>query len=645
MLRLSKYIGAILLSLIIHLFFYSTEMLKKIDYLFYDCSTTFFSDIINKESGSYTVIVDIDEKSLQILGQWPWARVIDAQLINSIKKMNPSALGINILFPEQDRVSPLSIQQFYTHFFDIEVNLSSIPSHLRDNDKLFAQSIQTSHAVLSTYFGNEDYSAKHCEALNYQNNIFAEINTSYTASSLLCNHRVLQKEVKDFGFINARVDEDGIFRRIPMFMRYHEKIFPSFALATLLSVDKYIKIPKNSSNYLIDFSTKKAKTFSAIDVLNGEVNKDEFQGKIAILGSSVVGLNPNYTIYNHEKISKSMIHAMVINNLLDNKLLTQPLIYKKMNLFISFLLSLLIIFLLSKRLYLYISIILFTTLFISFLWLMEAYNQNMYISLAYLWIPMLVVLLIILIYHTKVINQEHQEQEKLLIRQNKLATMGEMISLIAHQWRQPLSAINGVVLQLDIDYRKERLHPEKVNTYLDEIEKLTAYLSHTIHDFSSFFAIHKEMNHFYLHDIITQAINLTNISSYKNIHIIFNRTTAIELKGVKSELIQALLILLNNAIYACSKNLESNEEGKIIIETHKLNNSVSISVADNGGGIAQKNLKKIFDPYFTTKEKSGGTGLGLYILKLIVEESMNGKIFVKNSDEGVVFTIQIATQT
>ena len=641
MLRLSKYIGAIVLSLIIHLFFYGTETLKKIDYLFYDCSTTFFSDRQDKESGSYTVIVDIDEKSLQTLGQWPWARVLDAQLINSIKKMNPSALGINILFPEQDRVSPLSIQQFYAHFFDVDVNLSSIPPPLRDNDKLFAQSIKTSHAILSTYFGNEDYSAKHCEKLNYKNNIFSDINTSYTASSLLCNHSVLQKEVEDFGFINARIDNDGIFRRIPLFMRYHDKVFPSFALATLLSIDKYIKIPKNSSDYLINFSTKKPKTFSAIDVLNGEVNKDELQGKIVILGSSVVGLNPNYTIYNGEKISNSLIHATVINNLLDNKLLTQPKIYKQINLFSSFLLSLLLTFLLFKRLYFYTLLLLFSSLFISFLGLTEMYKQGVYISLAYFWIPLIFVLFIILLYHIKVVNQHHQEQEKLLIRQNKLATMGEMISLIAHQWRQPLSAINGVVLQLDIDYRKKLLNPEKINTYLDEIEKLTAYLSNTIHDFSSFFAINKEMNRFYIHDTITQAINLTSISNNKDIHIIFKKNTPIELKGIKSELIQSLLILLNNAIYACLTNLDNIKQGEIVIETHKLNNKVTITVADNGGGIAQKNLKNIFDPYFTTKKDSGGTGLGLYILKLIVEDSMNGKIVIKNGKEGAIFTIQI----
>ena len=276
---------------------------------------------------------------------------------------------------------------------------------------------------------------------------------------------------------------------------------------------------------------------------------------------------------------------------------------------------------------------------------MKAYENSIYISITYLWIPLLIISLIFLIYNLRVINKEQKEQETLLIRQSKLASMGEMISLIAHQWRQPLSAINGVVLQLDIDYRKEKLHPERLETHLDEIEKITAYLSRTIHDFTSFFAINKETVNFFVEDTITQAINLTSISSYKNIEITSNPKEIIELVGFKSELIQSLLVLLNNAIFACAKKSYLEEfKGEIVIDTYRLKNHIYISVSDNAGGIPKEHLKKIFDPYFTTKEKSGGTGLGLYILKLIVEDSMNGKVLVKNGTQGAIFTLQIPNQ-
>ncbi len=639
--RFIQYLAVVLLSLLLHFLFYYTDILKNLDYKFYDLSTTLFTNTKTQKGGSYSVIIDIDEKSLQALGQWPWARVLDAQLIDGISKIHPSALGVNILFPEQDRLSPISIQKFYEHYFNLRVQFSSIPSALRNNDQLLANSIKASNAVLSTYFSNEDYTASHCKDLNYKKSIFSEMETTFTASSLLCNYPILQESVENFGFINASVDDDGIFRRVPLFMRYKEKIFPSFALATLLSFDNYLQVDKSTSDILINFSSSRPKTISAIDILRGEVNTKDIQGKIAILGSSVVGLNPSYIIYNGEQISNSMIHAMVINNILDNSIFTQPKKYKKLNLILSFLLSIVIVILFAKRLYIYNTLLVSITTLGSFIWLMRAYDNNIYISIAYLWIPLFTISLGTSLYHLRIINKEHREQETLLIRQSKLASMGEMISLIAHQWRQPLSAINGVVLELDIDYRKKKLHPERLEQHLDEIEKITAYLSRTIHDFTSFFAINKESINFFVEDTITQAINLTTISSYKNIEIICNKKEKIELVGFKSELIQSLLVLLNNAIFACAKKSSDKFKGEILINSYRLKNHVYISVSDNAGGIPKENLKKIFDPYFTTKKKSGGTGLGLYILKLIVEDSMNGKILVGNGSRGAIFTLKI----
>ena len=639
--RFIQYLGVALLSLMVHFLFYSTDILRNLDYKFYDLSTTLFTKAKRTKSGSYSVIINIDEKSIQVLGQWPWARVLDAKLINAIHQMNPSALGINILFPEEDRVSPVNIQKFYKRYFNLTVKFSCIPSTLNDNDQLLAKAIKASNAVLSTYFSNEAYTAKHCEALNYKKNFFSQRETTFTASALLCNTPVLQKGIENFGFINATVDKDGIFRRVPFFMRYKEKIFPSFALATLLSFDNYLYIKNPTNNILINFSHSKPKILSAIDVLRGEVDPKDIQGKIAILGSSVVGLNPSYIIYNGEQISNSMIHAMAINNILDNSILTQPKKYKKINLILSFLLSLILILLFIKRLYFYSVLLLATTFLSSFIWLMNAYNSSIYLSIAYLWIPLSIIFITIMLYNLRVINKEQREQETLLIRQSKLASMGEMISLIAHQWRQPLSAINGVVLKLDIDYRKEKLHPKRLEEHLDEIEKITAYLSRTIQDFTSFFSINKESVTFFVEDVITQAINLTTISSYKNIEIICNKKESIELISFKSELIQSLLVLLNNAIFACAKKSSQEFKGEIIIDTYRLKKYVYISVSDNAGGIPKEHLKKIFDPYFTTKKKSGGTGLGLYILKLIVEDSMNGKILVKNGIKGAIFTLQI----
>jgi len=634
-----KYIGAVLFSLILHLYFYNSQLIKKIDYKFYDFTTLLLNHTY-KEKSSYTVIVDIDEKSIRHIGQWPWSRVIDSKLIDTIHSMKPSALGINILFPEQDRTSPLAIQTFYKRFFNLDIDLNNLPQELEDNDKLLAHSIEKSGTTLSTYFTNSPYTSSHCQKLLYQEDSFRDIKPDLTTNSLLCNYEALQSRTENFGFINASVDSDGIFRRIPLFIDYRHHIFPSFALATILSFDEYVKIEEKHNSILVNFS-KNPKVFSAIDILKGEIPIKEIQGKIVILGSSVVGVSPTYTVSNGQHISGSRIHASVIDNIIDNSFLIEIKEHKIINLSISFILSIMTIVLLFKRLYIPVALLFFTTIGVSFFYMINSYLEGVYIAIAYLLTPFLLFSILISLYYLRRLDKESQKQEKLLIKQSKLASMGEMISLIAHQWRQPLSAINGIVLNMDIDYRKQILHKERLNRYLDEIEQRTAYLSSTINDFTDFFSTDKKIETFYISDLIDQTKKIISLSHYQNIEILHKETDKIQLTGYQSELIQSLVILLNNSLYACERKESSKEKNSISIETYLLNNHIFISVEDTGGGIAPKNLKKIFNPYFTTKKKQHGTGLGLYILKLIVEESMNGKISVKNAQEGAIFTLKI----
>ncbi len=641
MLKIIKTISTIVLIAIVHFYFYSSEYVKKIDYETYDFMMMFSNKIQHNITDSfYTVIVDIDEKSLQALGQWPWARVINANLIDEINALNPSALGINILFPEVDRVSPVHIQEFYKKFFDLEVQFKQIPTQLKDNDKLFLESLLRSHATLSTYFYNNVLTSEHCKETVYKKDIFSSRETKFHVNSFLCNHKELQEGVENFGFINAWRDSDSVFRRIPLFMEYQEKVFPSFALATLLSIDNNIQVETKEDTILLNFPLHKPKVFSAIDILSAKVPKDEIQGKIVILGSSLIGLTPTYKISTGEEISNSMIHAFAIDNILNNSFLRQPPEYKVINLIISFLLILYFMYLFTKKNYLKIITLLLLTLLLSFIWTFYWYLQGVYVSIAYLCFPFLFLFILLIIYHVSVINKEQREQEKLFIKQSKLASMGEMISLIAHQWRQPLSVINGTVLNMDMDYRKNKLHNGKFDDYLNEIEGTTAYLSKTINDFTDFFSKNKEAERFNLSTVINQAIQLSSSASSKNIELIYSEEE-IFIQGYHSELLQSLLVLLNNAIYVCEKNLESIGKGEILIEALKVNNKVRISVEDNGGGINKKDIKKIFNPYFTTKERNSGTGLGLYILKLIIEDSMNGKVTLHNGNKGAIFTIEI----
>ncbi len=638
-----KYIVLIIVLIVMHYSLYNSEHLKRVDYKIYDVVSLFSSKIKEKNDAPSTIIVDIDGKSLNSLGQWPWPRWIDAKLINSIYELHPSAIGVNILFSEKDRVSPVTIQSFYKRFFGLEIKFNGLPSALKDNDKILSQSIEKTGSTIATYFINSDYNTSYCEELSYRDNMFKNIETEHMVEGLLCNYETIQNGVKDFGFINAWVDSDGIFRRVPLFMKYKERIFPSLALATLLSFDKNLKI-ENDDTLLIDSFKKKPKVFSAMDILEARVPADEIQGKVVIVGSSVVGLNPTYRTSSGQSISNSMIHALVADSILSNTTLTQPKVYKKINILLSFFFSTLIVILFIKRIYIQAFFLFLVTLTISVLSVFYSYMNGVYISIGYFGIPFLYVFVLFVIFYSIKIDREKQEQEKILIIQSKLASMGEMIALIAHQWRQPLSSINGTVMSIDVDNRKKILDDEKLDKHLNQIEETTAYLSKTINDFTDFFSTNKKSEMFHIRDIVKQTESLTVISSHKNIDITYSEKEDIQVVGYSSELIQSLLILLNNAIYACQKNLQNIDKGKIRIDAYIEKNRVFITVKDNGGGIEERDIKKIFDPYFTTKDKENGTGLGLYILKLIVEESMNGKIFVSNWDDGAMFTIQIPTK-
>ena len=246
----------------------------------------------------------------------------------------------------------------------------------------------------------------------------------------------------------------------------------------------------------------------------------------------------------------------------------------------------------------------------------------------------------ILAYKIKLIQKEKKSQSSLLVQQSKLASMGEMISAIAHQWRQPLSEINGIVLEIDIKSRKEELSSITLDKYLNEIEEVTAYLSGTISDFMNFFKHDKVINHFEIEDAINRAIKLLSLSHKKHyIEILYDMDENIKLYSYQSELIQALLILMNNSMDAIA--LREIIQPKIILKSRRDRENIIITIEDNAGGIPLDIMDKIYNPYFTTKHEFKGTGLGLYILKMLIEKSMQGSIKIYNVNRGVICTLSL----
>ena len=233
------------------------------------------------------------------------------------------------------------------------------------------------------------------------------------------------------------------------------------------------------------------------------------------------------------------------------------------------------------------------------------------------------------------------EQEQILIQQAKLASMGEMIGNIAHQWRQPLSQISAIHMNMKVTYDFGKFTPEYLRSKIKEANTLTTYMSQTISDFQNFFKPQGEKEDFSIEKACKEAYFILQSSlKYYGIKIDFNVIQDSYIHGYKNEYSQVILNILSNAKDIL---LEKKIENPYInIEIKDGDNYAIVKIKDNGGGIKKNILDKIFEPYFTTRHQTQGTGIGLYMSKNIIERNMNGFINVTNVEDGALFTIKVA---
>jgi signal transduction histidine kinase len=237
-------------------------------------------------------------------------------------------------------------------------------------------------------------------------------------------------------------------------------------------------------------------------------------------------------------------------------------------------------------------------------------------------------------------ERELRKKDELLIAQSKQAAMGEMISMIAHQWRQPLSVISMAVNNILIDMELDELKEQSVKECSSEILEETQYLSQTIDDFRNFFKPNKEKEIVSLHEICDDTHKLIG-KSLENNDIELNISGDLDqnINTHKNELLQVIINILSNAKDALADKQIKNK--KISISTCKKEKNIFFEFCDNAGGIKEEIMDKIFDPYISTKEEKNGTGLGLYMSKTIVEKHLFGKIWVENTEEGACFMIEL----
>ena len=237
---------------------------------------------------------------------------------------------------------------------------------------------------------------------------------------------------------------------------------------------------------------------------------------------------------------------------------------------------------------------------------------------------------------------KNDEKQKLLFCQSRMASLGQMLGNIAHQWRQPLTELNLTLFNM----KKASLNKDekKVEELYKESKNLISGMSSTIEDFTNFFNPLKEKKSFEIKDVINEVLTiLKKVIEQEEIKIKVDVPINYKVLGVSNELAQVLINLIQNSKDAFRQN-EIKDKNIFISLKEKKNldkKSVILDIEDNAGGIKEENLDSIFEPYFTTKHKSQGTGLGLFMSKMIIEKSLEGTLSHKNINGGSIFEINI----
>jgi signal transduction histidine kinase len=228
--------------------------------------------------------------------------------------------------------------------------------------------------------------------------------------------------------------------------------------------------------------------------------------------------------------------------------------------------------------------------------------------------------------------QEIHYKDAMLLEKTKMAAMGEMLGSIAHQWRRPLSTLHINIEMLEEDYKEHKVDQVFLEKFIRKNSEIIQYMSHTIDDFQNFYKIDKEKRPFDVMKKINSVLNLKLNQLEENNIQIKKEGESFTVLGHPSEFQQVILNLISNAKDALVEKEIQNPA--ILIKLFSKDTKGYIKISDNAGGIDEEIIQKVFEPYFTTKETNGGTGLGLYISKMIIEKHMDGELSISKTEVG-----------
>ncbi len=354
-------------SLLFYAAWWKSPMLELLDLKIYDALVQ-AKPKIPETHGS--VIVEIDEKSLEALGQWPWPRVVVAELIKKTAALEPSAIAMDTIFPEPDRTSPEAIRAFYRDFFHLDVSLRGLPAPLENNDRILAEAIGAANVTLPVFFESEGAAQEGC-FFPPPSVIPLSVEGLYRAGGILCNLSVLQRAAAGIGHIQAAPDADGTLRRTPLFIGWNHQAVPALGVAALLTLDPSVTLASLRRNggieatvlgrsvqgnekgeVLLRFYPRQWYTrVSALDLLRGEADPERFRGKVVLIGASAMGLYDRYTLSDGSIRPGVVVHATLVENLLEGSLIVQPERYKEVALLLSLVLAFVLAVLMRLRRY------------------------------------------------------------------------------------------------------------------------------------------------------------------------------------------------------------------------------------------------------------------------------------------------------
>ena len=244
-------------------------------------------------------------------------------------------------------------------------------------------------------------------------------------------------------------------------------------------------------------------------------------------------------------------------------------------------------------------------------------------------------------HHRDNLQEMLKEKDELMINQSSNAAMGEMIEMIVHQWRQPLTSINSIanteIVKIELG---EKFDSELLKISMENITNTVEYLSRTLDDFKGFFLKNKEKNNVKMVGVIATAQNiLGDCLDVNNISISIKDDNHLSLETNVQSLLQVFINLIKNAKEALKENRAKDRSINITVSDDDKN--IITTFCDNGGGVPEDIIDKIFESHFSTKDKKDGTGIGLYMSKIIVEKHLNGTISVENSKDGACFKVTI----